>query len=244
MRPLLPLRPLRLDIWSDIACPWCYVGKRRLERALLETPNAPVTIHWRAFQLQSQLPAEGVDPARFFAAKFGSEQRRDALFVRMRELGLADGIDFDFAHMRAPNTLLAHRIAKLAPAGPSQQRTIAALFRAHFERGVDVGNLDEILAFLTAESVLEDVHGLRARLLAGDGLAEVLADQNEAHALGITGVPFFLANGEIALSGAQPSEVFVDFLAEARARAQHESELAALQDPAERDRNGPSAVSG
>jgi predicted DsbA family dithiol-disulfide isomerase len=208
--------PVRIDVWSDIACPWCFIGKRRLARALAAGPAGSVDVFWHAFELRPDMPPEGLDGPRFYAAKFGGERRRDAIFERTRAAGAEEGLALDFGRIKAPNTRLGHRIIQLTPRGAAQDRVVEALFRAHFERGVDVGKEDEVIAFLESERAIAGADELRRRLAAGAGLDEVLDDEAAAAALGIGGVPFFVANRRLAVSGAQPPEVFEGLIAEAR----------------------------
>jgi predicted DsbA family dithiol-disulfide isomerase len=215
--------PLVLDVWSDIVCPWCYIGRTRLFAAL-SAPDAPaVKLRWRAFELQPDLPGEGVDALPFYAKKFGGEARVKQMFDQVAGVAAQDGLRMDFSKVaRAPNTRLGHRIVRLAEA----QREGAgdavkhALFRAHFVEGVDVARLDAVLAFLAAEvpALGLDFDALRAALADGAALSEVVADERMATELGIRGVPMFVAGLESdrprGVSGAQPGEVFRKFLAD------------------------------
>jgi predicted DsbA family dithiol-disulfide isomerase len=217
--------PLVLDVWSDIVCPWCYIGRTRLFAAL-NAPDAPaVKLRWRAFELQPDLPGEGVEALPFYAKKFGGEARVKQMFDQVAGVAAQDGLRMDFSKVaRAPNTRLGHRIVRLAEA----QREGAgdavkhALFRAHFVEGVDVARLDAVLAFLAADAVLPgfelDFDALRAALADGAALNDVIADERMATELGIRGVPMFVAGLETdrprGVSGAQPAEVFRKFLAD------------------------------
>lgn len=207
-------RTIRLDVWADVACPWCYIGHRRL-RAALEGAG-PVVVRPRAFQLQPSLPAEGVDTATFFARKFGGPQRVQAMFARVAAAGAPDGIRFDWARMRTTNTRLAHRVVALAHARGQSAAALEALFAAQFEEGVDLGDQEALLAHLGRRAVPLDAGELRRALADGEGEAPVDEDVRLARELGIEGVPFFLADGELGLSGAQPPETFGAFLAQAR----------------------------
>jgi predicted DsbA family dithiol-disulfide isomerase len=222
-----PAPTLVLDVWSDIVCPWCYIGRTRLFAAL-NTPDAPaVTLRWRAFELQPDLPGEGVEALPFYAKKFGGEARVKQMFDQVAGVAAQDGLRMDFSKVaRAPNTRLGHRIVRLAEAqragaGDAVQH---ALFRAHFVEGVDVARLDAVLAFLADQTLLSgpenalDFDALRAALADGAALNEVIADERMATELGIRGVPMFVAGLESdrprGVSGAQPADVFRKFLAD------------------------------
>ena len=197
---------VRLDVFSDIACPWCFVGHRRLAAALVGEED--VTVHWRAFALNPGMPPEGKPVQAHYEAKFGSPEQVAALHGQMRAVGESVGIAFDYDRMpRIPNTLPLHAIVA-ANAGPRQTEIVERLFSAYFEHGVDMGDLDAVYAFLG-----EDVRRPNAqdeRQVAAD---LELAAQAEIHA-----VPTFVADGAIAMSGAHEPELLRKFLAAARDR--------------------------
>jgi len=201
---------LRIEVFSDVVCPWCFVGKRRLEEALAIARRRPseapaVEVVWRAFELNPGLPREGVDRAAYRRAKFGSPERSQLLDARLVAAGESVGIAFAFDKIRrTPNTFDAHRLLWLAGALGRQDAVAEALFRAYFLDGRDVGD-HAVLADLA------DGAGVpRARaesLLRGrEGDAEVRADEERAWTSGIQGVPHFVI-GAAGVSGAQPAEV-------------------------------------
>jgi predicted DsbA family dithiol-disulfide isomerase len=201
--------PVTLDVWSDIVCPWCYIGRRRLAAALAEEGPGSVDVRWRAFQLQPDIPPEGLDAAEYFAAKFGGPERLRQIHDRVAGEAAKVGLTLRFdLQRRAPNTLLAHRAIALAPdAGAA----LDALFAAHFEQGLDIGDRD---------TVLRVVDGLDAEALdRGDGTDAVHADLQAAREIGVTGVPFFVAGGRVALSGAHEPALLRRLLEAAREQA-------------------------
>lgn len=205
---------MRLDVWSDIACPWCLLGKRRLEKALegMGPRGKDVEIHWRAFELQPALPTEGA-PRSFLEAKLGGPEKLQKAQAHIAGLGKLVGIDYAFEKQeRVSNTRLAHRAIAL---GGADKRTalIDAFFRAHFEEGKDVSPLATVLD--VAASVGVDRAWLERELKGDGGLKEVLEDETMAGELGIGGVPCFVANMKVAVSGAQDVETFQQFLDEA-----------------------------
>jgi predicted DsbA family dithiol-disulfide isomerase len=205
-----------IDIFSDTICPWCFIGKRRLERALAERPQPDLTIHWRAFQLNPDMPAGGMDRSQYLELKFGGASNADAIYDQVRAAGETEGIDFAFERMkRTPNTIDSHRLIRhagqKAQQGQGQQgqgrqdAVVQALFDAYFLRAEDIGD-PEVLIAAAAEAGL-DAEETRA-FLAGDAEAEaVRAEDKSARQAGISGVPCFLFNGQHALAGAHPPEV-------------------------------------
>jgi predicted DsbA family dithiol-disulfide isomerase len=199
---------VHVEIWSDIACPWCYVGKRRFEAALagFEHRDA-VTLTWRSFELDPGAPAEREgDLAAHLASKYGSsvEQAR-ARHAQMTELAAAEGLDFHFDRARGGNTFDAHRLVHLAEAHGVQDAMEERLMRAYLSEG-ELMSDHAALARLAADAGLpaDEV----ADLLAGDRFsAEVREDERTGAELGITGVPFFVVDRAFGASGAQPPEV-------------------------------------
>lgn len=214
---------LQLDVWSDVACPWCFLGKRRLEAAITAF-GSPVEVTWHAYELAPDLPREGVEIDEWLGKRY-SKEKLDEMHTHMTELGKVDNIDFQFdRRKRLANTRLAHRAIRIAHAlggTPLQSKVVEACFRANFTDGVDIGDRTALLAALADTGV--DLEQLKLRLMDTDATAEVIADEKLASEIGIDGVPFFIADGKLAMSGAQTPEAFAGFLAEA---AKLESEVA------------------
>ncbi|HEV2811654.1 MAG TPA: DsbA family oxidoreductase [Solirubrobacteraceae bacterium] len=198
---------MHVEIWSDIACPWCYVGKRRFEAALAGfAQRAEVEVTWRSFELDPQAPRErDGDHTEHLAAKYGMTiEDAAARHAQMTEMAAREGLELNFDRVRGGNTFDAHRLVHLGAAHGLQDATKERLLRAYFTDGEPVGD-PEALARAAADVLPEDE--VRATL-AGDRFAEdVREDERAAAALGITAVPFFVVNREIAVSGAQPPEV-------------------------------------
>ncbi len=200
---------LRVDVWSDIACPWCYVGKRRLEGAIarLRDPVA-IEVVWRAFELDPGAPREqpaGTSYAERLAAKYGSSMlEAQGMIDRMTSVAAEDGLTFRFDRARPGNTFDAHRVLHLARERGVQGAAKERFLRAYLTEGEAIGD-PEVLARLGSEAGL-DAEEVR-RALAGNAFAkDVRADEEEARRLGIRGVPFFVLGGRYAVSGAQPVE--------------------------------------
>jgi predicted DsbA family dithiol-disulfide isomerase/tRNA-binding EMAP/Myf-like protein len=197
-------RELQIDIFADIACPWCYIAEKRLEVALRDR-GLDVVWRWRPFQLQPGLPAAGLPWAEFVAGKFGADAA--AIFDHVTTTGREDGVEFHFDRItRAPNTADAHRLVLFAAERGLARRAAHELFAEYFTRGNDIGDA----AVLERIATRLEIPAAEARaFLAGDGGREaVAASQDVAARLGITGVPFFIFNGRTAVSGAQDSATF------------------------------------
>jgi len=215
-----------LDVYSDTICPWCYVGKRRLERALQARPQRDLTIRWRAFQLNPGMPAEGMDRKAYIEAKFGAAERARAIYDTVRAAGASEGIAFAFDRIRrTPSTLQSHRLIRFAGGQDRQDETLEALFQAYFLDGRNIGDRT-VLAEVAADAGLDRAEA--AEYLAGDADAEaVLSEDALARRAGINGVPCFIFNGRFALSGAQEPEAFFQLFDLAREEEQVSSEAAA-----------------
>ncbi|MCC6468202.1 MAG: DsbA family oxidoreductase [Alphaproteobacteria bacterium] len=199
---------MRIDIFSDVICPWCFIGKRRLEKALALRPQAEPKVHWRAFQLNPGMPAEGMERSAYLAAKFGGPEAAQRIYDTVRAAGQRSGVDFAFDRIRrTPNTVAAHRLIRFADRFGRQDATVEALFRAYFLGGRLIGTVDALVE-IAAEAGL-DVHAARAFLQSDEETEAVLAEDVHARQLGIGGVPCFIVDGRYALSGAQEPEAFL-----------------------------------
>ena len=208
--------PLVVDVVSDVVCPWCFIGKRHLEAALAGLPDgAAAVVRWHPFELNPDLPAEGVDRRGYLEAKFGGPVRAAEIYARVREAGVRAGIAFDFeAIARQPNTREAHRLIAWSQAQGDAGPLVERLFRAYFVEGRFVGDRDT-LAALAADTGL-DADAARAWLASGEGADAIEVAEARARSLGIGGVPFFIFDGKVGLSGAQPPEAIREAIAQAR----------------------------
>jgi predicted DsbA family dithiol-disulfide isomerase len=194
---------MHLDIFSDTICPWCYVGKRRLARALAARPQPKMAIRWRAFQLNPGMPPEGMVRERYIDAKFGSGERAKRIYEAVSAVGVSEGIQFNFeAIKRTPNTILSHRLLRKASKEGLQDPLLEAMFRAYFVDGRDIGSA-RVLSEIGEAVGLE---GTAAYLAGDDGGDEVRAEDSLARRQGINGVPCFIFNYRFLLSGAQEPE--------------------------------------
>ena len=212
---------MRVEIWSDVVCPWCYVGKRRFEAALAAFPHRDqVEVVWRSFELDADAPTERVgDYAQLLADKYGFpvEQGRQ-MIATMTQTAAQDGLDFRFDLARVGNTFDAHRLLHLAHERGVQDAVKERLVHATFTEGEPIGD-HETLVRLVAEAGL-DADEARAVLACDRYAAEVRADEAQARAYGISGVPFFVVDGAYGVNGAQPVEALTQVLATAWAASQ------------------------
>jgi len=200
------LEPLKIDVVSDVMCPWCFIGKRRLEQALEAAHDVPVKVEWHPFQLDPTLPAGGKPRRQYLEEKFGSDARISEIYGRIAAAGADESIPFAFDRIEvSPNTLDAHRLIRWAGIEGLQDAVVERLFALYFLEG---GNLADH-AVLTAAAADAGMDGeMVARLLASDAdLAETEAEVVHAQAIGVTGVPCFILDGKYAVSGAQPADV-------------------------------------
>jgi predicted DsbA family dithiol-disulfide isomerase len=200
----------RIDVVSDAICPWCWVGKRNLEGALamLAAEGERFEVHWRPFQLNPDMPKEGVEREAYRAAKFGSLERSRELDAQVAAAGRAAGVEFRHVLMkRTPNTVDAHRLIRLAGAqgSPVQNAVVEALFTAYFQQGRDIGD-PAVLAEIAREAGLD----ASAYLASGEGEAEVLQEDMGFRRAGLSGVPTFALEGHVLFSGAMPADRMAD----------------------------------
>jgi predicted DsbA family dithiol-disulfide isomerase len=209
-------RKLSIEIWSDVACPWCWVGKRRLETALHEFPH-DVEVHWRSFELDPSA-AKQLDPSIDYVERLARKYRRSreeaqGMIDRMTKVGADDGLDFRFDRARPGNTFDAHRLLHLAHAHGKQAEMKERLFRAYMHEGRSIADHDVLLELATEVGLDRD---RVAAVLGSDELGDaVRTDEALARELGINGVPFFVIAGRYGVSGAQPAEVLREALLEA-----------------------------
>ena len=214
-----------VDVVSDVVCPWCYIGKRRLEAAIAQLrasdPDLPFEIRWHPFQLNPDLPPEGVDRNAYLEAKFGGPERAKQVYERVVAAGRSVEIPFAFdAITRQPNTLEAHRLVAWAQSRREgdADALIEGLFRANFIEGHYIGDHEELVKIAAAAGY--DPTDAR-EFLASDALKDIVAQSDlRAREMGIGGVPFFIFDGKTAVSGAQEPATIVEAIRQARAGGQ------------------------
>ncbi len=198
---------MQVEIWSDVICPWCYIGKRRLAEALKQRPEVEVEILWHPFQLNPDMPPEGMARERYIAAKFGGGQHASRIYQNVTDVGATVGIPFRFERIQVtPNTRDAHRLIRRASEAGDADRVVEALFNAYFIEGRNIGDR-ETLAEIAEEAGLggeATAHFLDSR----EGAEEVLAEDMSARRIGINAVPCFIFERKYVVSGAQEPEFF------------------------------------
>jgi predicted DsbA family dithiol-disulfide isomerase len=202
---------IRLDIFSDPVCPWCYVGKANLDRALEAHPEHPFQVQWHPFQLNPDIPAEGISKREYLEAKFGGATKVDAIHDRLREVARDAGLPLNpDVPKRQPNTLNAHRLIHWAAIEGRQTPVVSALFGAYWTEGRDIGN-PSVLADIGAAAGMDRV--ALVRLLDSDAdVAEIAARDADARAKGVTAVPTFLIAQQYVVSGAQPPQLWAQVI--------------------------------
>jgi predicted DsbA family dithiol-disulfide isomerase len=198
---------LPIDIISDVICPWCYVGKRRLEKAIAAL-DRPVKVRWLPFQLNPSMPKEGISRKDYRTAKFGSLERSLELDAKVVAVGQEEGIHFAFDRIeRTPNTLDAHRLIWLADKVGVQDAVVEALFRAYLTEGRDISKRQTLID-VVAEAGLD--RGKAEGLLSSADGQEAIREAHElARRVRVEGVPFFIVNGKVTLSGAQQPDTLL-----------------------------------
>lgn len=216
---------LNIDIVSDLICPWCFIGKCRLEKAIRILNNNDnyynnenlhnINITWHPFQLNPNMPTEGMDRKIYRTTKFGSWETSQALDAHVVAVGLAEEIPFDFDRIkRTPNTLDAHRLIWLAQKECGRQDSIIdALYRGYFIQGLDIGSRQVLVDIANANGL--DAKLVESFLDSKDGVKEVHTDESKVHKTGVNAVPWFIINERYFISGAQNTKVLVSYLKEA-----------------------------
>ena len=206
---------MQLDIYSDIVCPWCYVGKRRLERALAQlNGGVQACITWRPFQLNPTMSSDGMDRTAYLKAKFGSLENFGRMEEQLLAAGVEEQIPFAFEKIqRTPNTFAAHRLVWYAAQQGKQDAMVEALFRGYFLEGKNIGDV-KTLTHVAAEARLDRTE-TEEFLESEKGVVEVKAEETVGRQLGIRGVPYFVFNGTVSISGAQPPDMFVSAIRQA-----------------------------
>ncbi len=208
--------PIQIDVVSDVMCPWCFIGKRRLEQAIDLVPDIPLDIRWRPFQLDATIPPEGIPRLDYLERKFGTPEQIASVYDSIEEAGRAEGIPFAFGRIaRSPNTLDAHRLIRWAVKGGVQDALVERLFTLFFVDGADIGDH----AVLVEAAVEVGMRGdLVAELLDSD--ADVDLTRREiaiAQQMGVTGVPCFIIENRYAVVGAQSPTIIVEAIEKAAA---------------------------
>jgi predicted DsbA family dithiol-disulfide isomerase len=207
-------QPVRIDVVSDVVCPWCFIGKHRLEAALKLKPDIPVEVHWRPYFLNDWIPREGIAREDYLTTKFGSPERYKGIAERVSAAAAAEGLTYASDKMkRQPNTLDCHRLIRWAEAQGKAAEMKQKLMDLYFTAGADLTARETLVE--AAAAVGLDADDVRRRLASDEDVAQIESEAQAAKEAGIEGVPMFIFGGKFAVSGAQAPE----YLAEAIARA-------------------------
>lgn len=208
--PIVMTKPkIKVDIVSDVVCPWCYIGKRRVEKAmdaLRDKYDFEVLYH--PFELNPQMPLEGVNQKEYLSAKFGGEDRYDKITANTTAVAAQEGLAFDFDKQKvSPNTRNAHRIIQFAQLAGLQPEVKEAFMKAYFEQGVDLSKKDNLVSVAVSAGLSKEA--VETLLTSDTGLSAIEQAEQELQKLGISGVPFYIINNKYGVSGAQASETFI-----------------------------------
>ena len=209
------MKTLNIDVISDVVCPWCFVGKRRLEGALAlwaaEYPDVVPQVRWHTFQLNPEMSPQGIDRETYVRTKFGD--RAESVYDRVTSVGHEVGIEFEFDRIiRQPNTIVPHSLIAACEPGPEQERMVEALFQSYFLDGRDLTNSDELQAIANAAGLDPEL----THQVIHDPMvhAQTAACDQEARDMGVSGVPFFIFNGRVGVAGAHESESLLQAMRE------------------------------
>jgi len=199
---------MKIDIISDTVCPWCFIGKRRLERALAMRPNITAEITWHPFQLNPEMPPDGIERQIYLKAKFGSSERAKDIYRAVDQASVCEKLDLQLDDIkRMPNSLQSHRLLHYARRHDKQDVVAENLFQSYFFYGIDIGSIAHLIK-IAAESGL-DGEDVRSYMESSEDIELVRGHDLQSRKLGVSGVPCFIIAEEYAISGAQESEVFL-----------------------------------
>jgi len=208
-------RKIKIDVVSDVVCPWCYIGKRRLEKAIESLSDEyEFDVEYHPFELNPKMPLAGLNQKAYLTEKFGDDKRYKSILEHVTQTAAEEGLTFDFSKQEiSPNTRDAHRIIQKARSLGKQASVKEALMHAYFTEGVDLSKTENIVSIAVKSGLSKQ---LVEDLLNGEeGLAEVAFAQQQMQTLGITAVPFYIIENQFGLSGAQPSETFINAIKKA-----------------------------
>jgi predicted DsbA family dithiol-disulfide isomerase len=205
---------IKIDVVSDVVCPWCYIGKRRLEKAIAQVADqVDVELEYHPFELNPDMPLEGRNQKEYLTKKFGSEAKYQQIVDHVTEVAAQEGLKFDFEkQVVSPNTRDAHRLIWFAKKHGKQIEMKEALMKAYFEQGIDLTKMENLISIATQMAI--DPEKTKSFLSSTEGMVEVTTSEMQNATRGISGVPFYIINNQYGVSGAQPSEIFTKALLE------------------------------
>lgn len=204
---------IKLDIISDPICPWCYIGKTHLDKALSQVPGHPFVIEWHPFQLNPEMPAEGMDRRAYLEGKFGGKEAAVRAYAPVVDAAEKAGLSINFEAMkRTPNTMDAHRLIHWAGIEGRQTAAVSALFKAYFEEGRDIGSHDTLADI--ADGIDMDASVVLRLLQSDSDIEDIRARDAHSRQMGVNSVPTFIVAGKHAVPGAQPPELWIKVIGE------------------------------
>jgi predicted DsbA family dithiol-disulfide isomerase len=202
---------MEINFFFDTICPWCYIGKRRLEQALATRKDQNISVNWCSFLLNPDLSPSGIDQDTYLSNKFGTESRIRRVYRNISDVGLSVNIDFNFNTIRhTPNSIDTHRLVHFAGAGGKSGIALDVLFKNYFIEGKNIGDVKVLMVI--AKSIGLDTHAFSAHLKSTDGISEIYAANARAHSLGVGSVPSYVFNKRLVISGAQEPNVLARML--------------------------------
>ena len=204
---------IKLDILSDPICPWCLIGKTNLDKAILKFPDTKFQIEWHPFQLNPEMPLEGMDRREYLKTKFGSKENAYRVYSRISKTAIESGLELELQRIeRTPNTLNAHRLIHWSGLEGFQTEAVAALFKAYFIDGRDIGNVTTLISIATGIGLDQS---LITRLLESDADREIIVKRDRnSREKGVTGVPTFIVNNTHVMPGAQSENLWINVITE------------------------------
>lgn len=205
---------IKVDVVSDVVCPWCYIGKRRIEKAMQTLADRyDFEVEYHPFELNPQMPAEGVNQKQYLSAKFGGDDRYEKITAHTTATAAQEGLTFDFEKQKvSPNTRDAHRIIQYAKTEGRQPEVKEAFMKAYFEQGIDLSKKENLVSVAVQAGLSKQA--VETLLSTTEGLAAIEQQEHELQKLGISGVPFYIINNKYGVSGAQASETFMKLFEE------------------------------
>ena len=205
--PVINMLMIELDIFSDTVCPWCYIGKKRLENALNKYKNLVIKQTWRPFQLNPGMPPDGMDRQEYLISKFGSSDAAKTVYENIYEEGVKEGINFNFDLIEVtPNSFNSHRLLALAYNANMQEKVLDDLFESYFLHGKDIGDPNILLEIAIKHNI--DAEEFKSYLSDQENIEPLANEEIQAKKMGINSIPTFIVNKQIVINGAQTSENF------------------------------------
>ena len=205
--PVINMLMIELDIFSDTVCPWCYIGKKRLENALNKYKNLVIKQTWRPFQLNPGMPPDGMDRQEYLISKFGSSDAAKTVYENIYEEGVKEGINFNFDLIEVtPNSFNSHRLLALAYNANMQEKVLDDLFESYFLHGKDIGDPNILLQIAIKHNI--DAEEFKSYLSDQENIEPLANEEIQAKKMGINSIPTFIVNKQIVINGAQTSENF------------------------------------